>query len=160
MSTGRRSVTFGTPTEGVPERLMLKTPALRSRLGRTPGLAAPWAEAGMTPVEGVPERLIQRDAPTAVKASRAIDAGPWLQPGLNAAPPVPSLERSAPGAGGSGGKNTAAMRSGEAVADPTSAQLRSDSDSDGCDALAYSDFDEDGAGLPVATACRRLPYCA
>ncbi len=145
VNTGRRSVTFGTPTEGVPERLMLKTPALRSRLGRTPGLAAPWAEAGMTPVEGVPERVIQRHAPTAVKGPRAIDAGPWLQPGLNAAPPVPSPERPAPGSGRSGGKSMAAVRPGESVAGPSSAQLRSDSDSDGCDAPAYSDVDEDGA---------------
>ncbi len=158
VSTGRRSMTFNTPTEGVPERLMLKTPALRSRLGRTPGLAVGWPEAGMTPVEGVPERVIERHASTAVKAPRAIDAGPRVQPGLNAAPPVPSPERSTPGAG-SGGFDKAAMRSGESAAGPSPAQLRSDSDSDGCDASAYSDVGEDGADLH-AIARTSMPYCA
>ena len=158
MSTGGRSVTFGTPMEGVPERLMLKTPALRSRLGRTPGLAAAWApEAGMTPVEGVPERIIQRPAPTAAKAPRAIDTGPRLQPGLNAAPPVPSPERLAPGPGSSSGVSMAAMQPGECAAGPSSAQLRSDSDSDGCDAVAYSDFDEDGADLHVTSRTISMP---
>ena len=154
-STGRRSITFGTPTEGVPERLMLKTPALRSRLGRTPGLAAAGAEVGMTPVEGVPERVTQRPAPTAVKAPRTIDPGPRVQPGLNAAPPVSSPERLTPGANSRSGWVMAAVQSGKVAAGPSPAQLCSNSDSVGCDAVIHSDCDEDGAELAfmARTSC-------
>ena len=146
MSTGRRSISYGTPTEGVPERLMLKTPALRSRLGRTPGPAAGLTEAGMTPVEGVLERVIQRPPPTAVKPPPAVDAGPRVQPGLNAAPPVLSPERSGPGVCGHA---QMAVLPSNLTASAEPAQLRSDSDSDGGDDLGYSDFGEDGARLQL-----------
>ena len=144
-STGRRSGTFGTPVEGVPERLMLKTPALRSRLGRTPGAArgSGALEAGMTPVEGVPERATQRAPPTAARPGPGRDPAPRLQQGLNAAPPVPSPAKAMSCAPGTVEAVVAPLPSEMANGD-SEAHLRSDSDSDaGSGDFGYGGFDED-----------------
>ena len=156
-STGRRSGTFGTPVEGIPERLMLKTPALRSRLGRTPGptQGSGALEVGMTPVEGVPERAIQWAPPSASRLRAGHDSAPRLQRGLNAAPYVPSPPRVVPSPTGAVEAAVAALPS-EVTAGAGGAQLRSDSDSGaggGDHGYGGSDnYDDEGAD-------RSLPLC-